>query len=244
MCREYSYSACILISTLSLLSLARPLIIDSDEEKQDLFEAYTSSHGHLPTILDFIPHSISSIDESRFISLLNTAISSGDLPLEKKWKKSSTDEKARKGRERKEKKEASEAEEAARELGVWEDFYGNGKGKREGASSASTSALVASKNDKHKRKDDGEERGATKKHKSSKGDPEEEDHGDLSALAAIIAKRQATHKERFDTLLDKYSGESSSSNGKGKGKGKSKKEEMVEPVSFGGDGRTDSPLGP
>lgn len=37
------------------------------------------------------------------------------------------DEKARKTREREGKREAGEAEEAARELGVWDEFYGSGK---------------------------------------------------------------------------------------------------------------------
>ncbi|WWD19249.1 hypothetical protein CI109_103707 [Kwoniella shandongensis] len=119
----------------------------SEEEKEDIIEAYTSTSGSLPDILSYIPHSTSS-DESRFIKLINDLISSDELTSTPKWRKSSTDEKAQAKRLKAGEKAAKEAEKAAKELGVWEEFYGNGeKGKR-------------MNDDEQQKKDDGEGEGA------------------------------------------------------------------------------------
>jgi len=79
-----------------------------------------------------IPHSDYN-DETRFISLINESIADGTLESTKVWQKTSTDESAKRRRAAKGKKEAQEAEETAKELGVWDEFYGSGKkGKRQG----------------------------------------------------------------------------------------------------------------
>lgn len=105
----------------------------SEEELQDLMETYTTHAGSLPDIMAHIPHS-TSVDEPRFVKAINDAIANGTLDALAAWKKTSTDKKAREARARKAKKEEKEAEDAAREMGVWDEFYGDdkasGKGKR------------------------------------------------------------------------------------------------------------------
>ncbi|KIR33471.1 DNAJ domain-containing protein [Cryptococcus deuterogattii MMRL2647] len=103
----------------------------SDEEKGDIISAYNSTSGSLPDILSYIPHS-SYTDEPRFITLINSLITNGELEFTPKWKKTSTDEKAHAKRVKAGEKAAKEAEKAAKELGVWDEFYGSGKkGKRQ-----------------------------------------------------------------------------------------------------------------
>ncbi|KIR67948.1 hypothetical protein I312_104800 [Cryptococcus bacillisporus CA1280] len=103
----------------------------SGEEKGDIISAYNSASGSLPDILSYIPHS-SHLDEPRFITLINSLITDGELESTPKWKKTSTDEKARAKRVKAGEKAAKEAEKVAKELGVWDEFYGSGKkGKRQ-----------------------------------------------------------------------------------------------------------------
>ncbi|OCF57648.1 DNAJ domain-containing protein [Kwoniella mangroviensis CBS 10435] len=103
---------------------------NSSEEKSNLISSYKSSKGSLPTILNYIPHS-SYTDEDRFIQIINSLIESGELESTDKWEKTSTDLKAKDKRRKAGEKAAKEAEKQAKELGVWEEFYGNGeKGKR------------------------------------------------------------------------------------------------------------------
>lgn len=104
----------------------------SDEEKQDLFLAYTTFSGSLDKILPTIMCSTVE-DEERFVKLIDEAITSGELKSTPAWKKSSKDLKAREKRKTKASKEAKEAEEYAKELGVHDKLYGDGvKGKGKG----------------------------------------------------------------------------------------------------------------
>ena len=73
-----------------------------------------------------IPHSTFA-DEARFIVKITSLITSGDLPKSKTWERSIKDEKAKLVRKKQANKEAAEAEALARELGVWDEFYGSGK---------------------------------------------------------------------------------------------------------------------
>jgi DnaJ family protein C protein 9 len=160
-----------------------------------------------------IPHS-STADEPRFINLINEAISAGNLDDHSEWKTSSADQKGRKERVRKEKKEAKEAEAAAREMGVWDEFYGDKAG---GAQSTKA---------EDKAKETGK-RGTKRKPASTTNGGEEE--GDISALAALIGKRQQSRASAFDALLDKYSApqadEEKGKRGKGSKRGKRVAEE-------------------
>ncbi|GAA5996497.1 hypothetical protein JCM5350_002342 [Sporobolomyces pararoseus] len=104
----------------------------SDEERQDLLDAYNSSEGDLELILSSIMCSTES-DESRFVELINSAISSGELEETKKWKKTSKDKKGKEERKKKAAKEEKEAEKLAKELGVHDKLFGKGgKGKGKG----------------------------------------------------------------------------------------------------------------
>ncbi|WVR09421.1 hypothetical protein IAU60_006488 [Kwoniella sp. DSM 27419] len=104
----------------------------SEEETADLVSAYNSSQGSLPSILSHIPHS-QHADEDRLIAKINELITSGELERTAKWTKTSTDTAAKTKRAKRGEKDAKEAEAAAKELGVWEEFYGSGKkGKRMG----------------------------------------------------------------------------------------------------------------
>ena len=82
-------------------------------------------------------------DEARFIVLITAFIKAGDVPKMDMWEKDVKDEKAKLVRKKQGEKEAEEAEELAKELGVWDEFFGsgkpsskkgNGKGKGKGTS--------------------------------------------------------------------------------------------------------------
>lgn len=106
----------------------------SDEEKQDVLNAYTSSKGDFDTILTQIMCSTID-DEDRFITLINDGIASGDLKATAQWRKASKDTKARDRRRARAGKEAAEAEAYAKELGVHDKLNGGknkGKGKGKG----------------------------------------------------------------------------------------------------------------
>lgn len=80
--------------------------------------------------MEEIPHS-QHLDEARFIKTINDLIANNKLTQTPLWKRTSTDEKARAKREKAASKSAKEAEAHAKHLGVWDEFYGDGKkGKR------------------------------------------------------------------------------------------------------------------
>ncbi|KAJ7155980.1 hypothetical protein C8R43DRAFT_1087356 [Mycena crocata] len=131
----------------------------SAEEVEDLKSAYTETQGSIGDILTFIPHSTYD-DEARFIVIISELIAKGDLPVLSVWEGSIKDEKSKLVRRKQGEKEAEEAEQMAKELGVWEEFYGSGKPSE--------------------RKNRGKGKG--------KQDEEEEDHSALQAL--ILKKQK------------------------------------------------------
>ncbi|KAL6308967.1 DnaJ-domain-containing protein [Sparassis latifolia] len=148
----------------------------SAEEVEDIRKAYHSCKGAIGEIMKHIPHSTHD-DEARFVLVISDLIRNGELSSLPKWESSSKDEKARLVRKKQSDKEAKEAEELAKELGLWEDFYGSGKpsskkGKRKG---------------KGKQQDEDEDGG--------------EDH---SALQALILKRKKNVDGFLDSLAAKY----------------------------------------
>lgn len=152
----------------------------SEDEIADIKEAYLEYSGSIESILSHIPHSTYA-DEPRITTIITTLIASKDLDALPEWKKSLKDTKGKKEREKRGKKEEKEAEQAARELGVWDEFYGSGK--------------------------TGERQGKTKPNgKAKKG----EDEVDESALQALILKRaekrQAGSSSFLDRLAEKYGG--------------------------------------
>ncbi|PWN43453.1 DnaJ-domain-containing protein [Ceraceosorus guamensis] len=99
----------------------------SEEEKQDILEAYRSKKGDLQDILNEVPCLEILADEQRVVDLINSSIQSGELDSTKAWKRWTSNDKGRKRMRESAKKEAGEAEQAARELGVWDELFGNGK---------------------------------------------------------------------------------------------------------------------
>lgn len=145
---------------------------------EDLKQAYTEFDGSIDTIMQHIPHSTFE-DEARFLVIISGLIKKGDLPSLKTWENSVKDEKAKLVRKKQGEKEAAEAEELAKELGVWEEFYGSGK--------------PSSKRAKGKGKGKG------------KAQPtEDEDEDDTSALQALILKKRKNMDGFFDSLAEKY----------------------------------------
>ena len=102
------------------------MLIGSAEEVEDLKAAYLEHDGAIDTIMQHIPHSTFD-DEARFIVAISDLIARGELPSKKTWEKSIKDEKAKLVRKKQGEKEAAEAEALAKELGVWDEFYGSGK---------------------------------------------------------------------------------------------------------------------
>ncbi|KAG1831779.1 hypothetical protein EV424DRAFT_1525658, partial [Suillus variegatus] len=165
----------------------------SPEEIEDLKAAYLETRGSFDEIMKHIPHSTID-DEPRFIVALSNLVQAGDLPSLPQWVSSSKDEKAKLVRKKQSDKEAKEAEELAKELGVWDEFYGSGKtGARKGKGKAKKSA-----------------------------DDDDDDKGDTSALQALILKRQKDRHGFLDDLAAKYSNMEESPRKKG-GKGKKRK---------------------
>jgi DnaJ homolog subfamily C member 9 len=104
----------------------------SGEEIQDVKAAYIETGGSIGEIINYIPHSTID-DEPRLIVLVSNLVKKGELPALPAWESSIKDEKARLARKKQSQKEAKEAEDMAKELGVWDEFYGSGKaGQRKG----------------------------------------------------------------------------------------------------------------
>ena len=141
---------------------------------EDLKKAYVETNGSIADIMTHIPHSTHD-DEARFIVTISNLIQKGELSSLPEWEASSKDEKARLVRKKQADKEAGEAEELAKELGVWDEFYGSGK---QGA-----------------RKTKGKGKG--------KGKPAA-DEEDTSALQALILKKRKNMDSFFDGLAAKY----------------------------------------
>lgn len=174
--------------------IANDALTGSEEETTDLLEAYRKTSGDLNEIMNRIPHSTGQ-DETRFIEILNDKIDNGEIEACKKWKSTSTDKKAKKRRERAGLAEAKQAEKHAKDLGIWEEMYGD----------------VRPEEKDSKDKLGSKAEGSSSSVKRSRTDDEE----DLSGLAAMIARRQSSRETAMDALFEKYS--------KPQGKGKKKK---------------------
>lgn len=138
--------------------------------------------------MKFIPHSTHD-DETRFIIMISSLISKGELSSLPLWESSTKDEKARLVRKKAGEKEAGEAEQLAKELGVWDEFYGSGK--------------TAERRGKGKRK--------------ARDDTEDGEAEDYSALQALILKKKEKNMDSFfDNLAAKYAEPEKKSKVKGK----------------------------
>jgi DnaJ family protein C protein 9 len=153
------------------------VILGSNEEIEDLKSAYLETKGSIGEIMTYIPHSTIE-DEPRLIAAITKLIDQGDLPKMQEWDKSVKDEKARLVRRKEGENEAKEAEALAKELGVWDEFYGNGK--------------IGDRKSKSK-----------EKNKEAKEDSD----GEAVLQALILKKREKSAADTdtfFDGLLAKY----------------------------------------
>ncbi|CAE6421041.1 unnamed protein product [Rhizoctonia solani] len=151
----------------------------SEEERLDLRTAYLAGNGSIDHIMDEIPHSTYE-DEARFVATINEMIDSGELQALDTWVANTKNKKAQNARRKRGEKEAKEAEEAARELGVWDEFYGSGKvGKRKGKGKGKSQA--------------------------NNGDRDDDD----SALKALIQSKAKKLDGFLDSLAEKYASTSS-----------------------------------
>ncbi|KAF8338077.1 uncharacterized protein EI90DRAFT_3041511 [Cantharellus anzutake] len=154
----------------------------SEEEKSDIKQAYITTKGSLDKIMTHIPHSAFQ-DEPRIISTVESLIEAGELKSTSTWKRSVKDEKTREARRKASEKEAKEAEEAAKELGVWDEFYGSGKKTEKDAKRG--------------------KKGSTSKDVKGDGAEAEED-AEESVLKALIQRKAKKMDAFFDGLAAKY----------------------------------------
>ncbi|KAJ7774640.1 hypothetical protein DFH07DRAFT_106499 [Mycena maculata] len=147
----------------------------SSEEVEDLKSAYIETQGSIADIMTYIPHSTYE-DEPRFIVVLTDWIAKGDLPAMSAWEEGIKDEKSKLVRRKQGEREAEEAEQMAKDLGVWEEFYGSGRPSE--------------------RKSRGKGKG--------KKDEEQDEENDVSALQALILKNKKNNDSFFDSLAAKY----------------------------------------
>lgn len=128
--------------------------------------------------MTYIPHSTYE-DEDRFTIVISSLISQGTLRTTLAWESGMKDERAKLARMKRGEKEAKEAETLAKELGVWDEFYGSGKAT-----------------DRKKAKGKGKGQGEDAEHKD-----------DESALQALILKKNKKKNMDgfFDSLAAKYS---------------------------------------
>ncbi|KDR81597.1 hypothetical protein GALMADRAFT_135022 [Galerina marginata CBS 339.88] len=160
----------------------------SAEEVEDLKSAYDTTNGSFGELMTYIPHSTHD-DEARFIIIITDLINKKELKVTPTWLSSSKDEKAKLVRKKESEKEAKEAEAMAKELGVWDEFYGSGKAT-------------------DKKKGKGKAKGK---------EPEaDEDHSVLQAL--ILKKKQKNMDGFFDSLATKYADPAPKVGSRAKGK--------------------------
>ncbi|KAL9622317.1 MAG: hypothetical protein Q9160_003328 [Pyrenula sp. 1 TL-2023] len=98
----------------------------SDEERQDLLDAFARHEGNIDLVFEDVMCSSVLDDEERFRSIIDEAIKEGDAEL---WEDYKRETKAkRKQRMKNAKREAAEAEEMAEELGVKDKLFGSAAG--------------------------------------------------------------------------------------------------------------------
>ncbi|KAI0781001.1 hypothetical protein BD413DRAFT_675505 [Trametes elegans] len=174
----------------------------SEEEVADLKKAYTETDGDIEKIMTHIPHSTHD-DEARFIVAISDLIKQGELPSLPQWESSTKDEKAKLVRKKQADKEAKEAESLAKELGVWDEFYGSGKP------------------------------GARKAKSKGKAKQQAGEEEDTSALQALILNKRKNMDSFFDNLAAKYGDAQPApkTGKKGKKRGKDADEDEEEEVA-------------
>ncbi|KAF4635854.1 hypothetical protein G7Y89_g2241 [Cudoniella acicularis] len=114
---------------------------NSDEEKDDLLNAYTKAKGKWSGIYETVMLSDPLGDEDRFREIIDKAISSGDAKAYKAY--TDETEKSKENRMKSAKKEGTEAMEYAKELGVHDKLFSKGSVSKQESSEDSLAALIA-----------------------------------------------------------------------------------------------------
>ncbi|KAL9940819.1 hypothetical protein V8E36_000307 [Tilletia maclaganii] len=129
----------------------------SEEEVEDIREAYEQTGGNFGKLFEHVPCSEILVDSDRFIEIVEREIKAKNLSRTKEWDRSVKDKSGRATLEKRARKEASEAEEYARELGVWDDLFGDKKGGKDqaGGSSSAKRRAAADKSEAEEVDDDG-----------------------------------------------------------------------------------------
>jgi DnaJ family protein C protein 9 len=109
----------------------------SDEEKDDLLNAYEKFKGRWGGIYQTVMLSDPLVDEERYRVIIDEAIESGEVKAHKAYTKES--EKAKENRMKAARREGKEAEEHAKKIGVHDKLFG----KKDGKSGSSEDALAA-----------------------------------------------------------------------------------------------------
>ncbi|EHL00635.1 putative DnaJ like protein subfamily C member 9 [Glarea lozoyensis 74030] len=101
----------------------------SDEEKDDLLDAYTKAKGKWSGIYSTVMLSDPLEDEDRFREIIDKAIAQDEVKPFKAY--TGETEKAKENRMKQARKEGKEAMEYAQELGVADKLFGKSKGKKD-----------------------------------------------------------------------------------------------------------------
>ncbi|KAK8131563.1 hypothetical protein PG984_008001 [Apiospora sp. TS-2023a] len=120
----------------------------SDEEKDDVLAAYEAGEGDMNMVYESVMLSNVLEDDARFRAIIDEAVKSKDVPVFKAYAKET--KKSKDARVKAAKGEANEAEEYAKELGIHDKLFGNGKDSgstakkgKKGKKDASEDALAA-----------------------------------------------------------------------------------------------------
>ncbi|KAL3423841.1 LysM domain-containing protein [Phlyctema vagabunda] len=113
----------------------------SDEEKDDILNAYEKCEGSWEGIFEVVMLSTPKNDEPRFRAIIDAAIESGDVEAYDAYTKETRKSKAK--RLAKANEEEEEAMELAKELGVADKLFAKGKkGKKEGGDDALAALIL------------------------------------------------------------------------------------------------------
>lgn len=106
----------------------------SVEEKDDLLHYFELCEGDMDLVYEHVVLSDMTEDEQRFRKIIDEAIKNREVPAFGSYHRETPEHRAKRIKKAKQKKEAeaAEAEEYAKELGVHDKLFGDGKGSKKG----------------------------------------------------------------------------------------------------------------
>lgn len=107
----------------------------SDEEKDDLLHYFELCEGEMDLVYEHVLLSDMAEDEQRFRKIIDDAIKKREVPAFGSYHRETPEHRAKRIKKAKQQKaaEAEEAEEFAKELGVHDQLFGDGKGEKKKA---------------------------------------------------------------------------------------------------------------